>query len=218
MKTLLVMVVVVAVVRDASAAPLAVDTIVRERIGAALPEELGVVDVFLPPSLASLATERDRVSVELPRALATGRMSAKVIVRGRAGVFVPFSVARRLEVAVVKRPLRAGAEITADDVVVERRAVNAAGVVPSTIIGSSATRDLAVGTVIAKGDVALAPPLARGTQVAIEMRRGRVLVRGTGTLEAAARTGEAATARLSQTRTVVRGTLRATTLVIGDQP
>lgn len=202
---------------SASAAPVAVDTIVRERITAALPEELGVIDIHLPASLASLATESDRVSVELPRALSTGRMSVKVIVRGRSSVYVPFSVSKRLEVAVLRRAIAAGQTITTDDVAVERRAATTAAL-PSTIIGSSATRDLAVGTVIAKTDVVLAPPLARGTSVQIEMRKGRVVVRGTGTLEAAARTGESAVVRLAQTRTVVRGTLRASTVVVGETP
>jgi flagella basal body P-ring formation protein FlgA len=199
----------------ATAAPVAVDTIVRDRIGAALPEELGVVDVFLPASLASLATEPDRVTIEMPRALGTGRSSAKVLVRGHASVYVPFSVSKRLEVMVLRRAVRAGAEITAEDVTVERRAVTNAAV-PSTIIGSAAVRDLAVGNVIAKSDVALSAPLARGTQVSIEMRKGRVLVRGTGVLEAAARNGESTSARLAQTRVVVRGTLRARTLVVGE--
>lgn len=200
---------------SASAAPVAVDTIVRDRIGAALPEDVGVVDVFLPASLASLATEPDRVTIEMPRALGTGRSSAKVIVRGRAGVYVPFSVSKRLEVMVVRRAVRAGVAITEDDVVVERRAV-ATAALPSTIIGSSATHDLAVGTVLAKSDVVLAPALARGTEIQIEMRKGRVIVRGTGVLEAAARSGETTSARLAQTRTVVRGTLRARTLVVGE--
>jgi flagellar basal body P-ring formation protein FlgA len=212
MKSLLALVVLCG---TASAAPVAVDTIVRDRIGAALPEDLGVVDVFLPASLASLATEPERVTIEMPRALGTGRSSAKVLVRGRASVYVPFSVSRRLEVMVLRRAVRAGAAITADDVTVERRAViNAA--LPSTIIGSSATRDLAVGNVIAKADVVLSAPLARGTQVSIEMRKGRVIVRGTGVLEAAARNGESTSARLAQTRVVVRGTLRAQTLFVGE--
>ncbi len=201
----------------ASAAPVAVDTIVRERIGAALPADLGVIEVHLPASLASLAIESDRVTVELPRALGTGRLSAKVSVRGRSSVYVPFSVSRRLEVMVVKRAVSAGSPITADDVAIERRAVSEAAL-PSTIIGSSATRNLAVGTVLAKSDLVLGAPLARGTQVTIEMHRGRVRVRGTGTLEAAARTGEPTSARLMHTRTVVRGTLRDTTLVVGETP
>jgi flagella basal body P-ring formation protein FlgA len=111
--------------------------------------------------------------------------------------------------------VRAGQAITADDVSIERRAVGNAAV-PSTIIGSSATRDLAVGNVIAKSDVALSPPLARGTQIQIEMRKGKLVVRGTGVLEAAARNGETTSARVAQTRTVVRGTLRAQTLVVGE--
>lgn len=199
----------------ASAAPVAVDTIVRDRIGAALPDDLGVVDVFLPASLASLAAEPDRVTVEMPRALGTGRSSAKVLVRGRSSVYVPFSVSKRLEVMVLRRAVRAGAEITTDDVTVERRAVVSAAL-PSTIIGSTAARTLAVGDVIAKSDVMLSAPLARGTQISIQMRKGRVIVRGVGVLEAAARNGESTSARLAQTRVVVRGTLRAQTLFVGE--
>jgi len=214
MKTLLALVLLAG---PAGAAPVAVDTIVRDRIGAALPAELGVVDVFLPASLASLATEPDRVVIELPRTFGAGRASIKVIIRGRAGVYVPVSVGRRLEVMVVKRAVFAGATITADDVSLERRAVNSAAQ-PSTIIGSSTTRDLAVGNVIEKPDVVLAPPLARGTQVTVEMRKGSVRVRGTGTLEAAARNGEPTSVRLAHTRTVVRGTVRGSSVVVGETP
>lgn len=203
----------------AGAAPVAVDTIVKERIGSALPAELGVVDVFLPSSLASLATEADQVTVEMPRSLRAGRLSAKVVVRGRAGVFVPFSVGKKVGVALIRKRVAAGAAITADDVTIELRASSVSNpAVPSTIIGSTAQRDLVVGSIITRGDVVLAPQLQRGSQVTIQMRRGGVRVRGTATLEAAARNGEPTSARLAHTRTIVRGTLRDQTLVVGDAP
>lgn len=214
----LVALVAVALAEPAVASPTAVDTIVRERITAGLPAELGIVDVFLPGSLASLATEADRVTVELPRSLHVGRVSAKVTVRGRKGVFVPVAIGKTKEVAIVRRKIASGATITADDVSFERRASTDPVVVPSTIVGSTAQRELVAGTIVARGDVVLAPQLPRGTQVTLEMRRGRVRVRGTATLEAAARTGELTSARLAHTRTVVRGTLHGHTLVVGDTP
>jgi flagella basal body P-ring formation protein FlgA len=76
-----------------------------------------------------------------------------------------------------------------------------------------------LGATIQRDDVVLAPPLARGTQVAIVMQRGGVRVRGTATLEAAARPGQEAVVRVGQTRTLVRGLLVApSTVIVGEAP
>jgi flagella basal body P-ring formation protein FlgA len=76
---------------------------------------------------------------------------------------------------------------------------------------------ITAGTVVAARDIALPPPLGRGTQVAVDVRRGAVHVRGTGTLEAAARPGDLASARLTATKLVVHGRLVApATLIVGE--
>ncbi|MEO7730572.1 MAG: flagella basal body P-ring formation protein FlgA, partial [Kofleriaceae bacterium] len=104
------------------------------------------------------------------------------------------------------------------DFTIERRALAEVIAAPAaTLRGASVGRPIAAGAPIATRDVALPPPLARGTQIEIDVRRGSVHVRGAGILELAARPGEPATARLVATRLVVHGTLVApATLIVGE--
>src|SRR5262249_19479328 len=122
------------------------------------------------------------------------------------------------DVAIARRALAPGAVIAAGDFAIEQRAVDGTPPAPvNSVVGATVTRSLAAGAPIGKGDLALPPPLSRGSQVTVEIRRGSVRVRGAATLELAARPGESATARLAQTRTLVRGTLVApATVVVGD--
>jgi flagella basal body P-ring formation protein FlgA len=131
---------------------------------------------------------------------------------------VPVAIAALTDVAVAQRDLATGDVIADGDFAVERRAIaEVSAATAATLVGASVSRAIAAGAPIAARDVALPPPLPRGTQVAIEVHRGAVHVRGTGVLELAARPGEPATARLTATKLVVHGTLVApATLVVGD--
>jgi len=197
-----------------------IETIVRERVTPAMPVGLGVAKVHLPRSLDKLDADPARVIVELPRDLRAGRASVKVTLRGRSTVYVPVSITRVTDVAIVQHAVAAGSLITAADITIEQRAVDA--ITPAavgSVVGATATRQLATGMLVAARDVSLPPPLSKGTQITIDIRRGAVRVRGTGTLELAARPGDPATARLAHTKTIVRGTLHApSTLVVGELP
>jgi flagella basal body P-ring formation protein FlgA len=192
--------------------------IVRDRIGAALPAGLGVAKVHLTPVLEKLDVTPDQVVVELPRDVRAGRSSFKVTVGRRTAVYVPVSIGKLVDVAVARRTLAVGAVISAGDIDVQPRALEMIVPAPGNLlVGATVTREITAGMPVAQRDVALARPLARGTQVTVEMRRGAVRIRGTATLEAAARPGEPAQARLAHTRTIVRGTLSATsTLIVGE--
>jgi flagella basal body P-ring formation protein FlgA len=191
------------------------DTIVRDRVGAELPSNLGVAKVYAPAGYD--AVDAKSVAVEVPRELRTGRASMKVTIK-RKTLWVPVAIAPVSEVAIVRTALPAGSTIRANDIAIERRAIeSSAPASPTSVVGSTTTRELAIGDAISSKDITLPRPLARGTQVQIQIRRGAVQVRGTGILELAARPGDAATARLAQTKTIVRGTLVApATLVVGD--
>jgi flagella basal body P-ring formation protein FlgA len=210
----------VAVAATAHAEAVAVETIVRRKVGESLPADLGVTKVFLPPGLASYATDPGHVVVEVPRELRAGRPTVKVAVRGRSAVFVPVAIGKLVEVAVATRTLPVGHVIEASDVALERRAVETAGgAAVKSIVGSVVTIAVAANQPIASKAIALPPPLSRGTRVTLEMRRGSVRVRGSATLESAARPGEVATVRLAHTRTMVRGTLHApSTVVVEETP
>lgn len=196
------------------------EAVVRTRLAPSLPAGLDVAKVYLPAALAGIDTTPDAVALELPRELHPGRPSIKLTVRGHRSTWVPVAIAVATDVAFAQRALAPGEVIAAADVAIERRAL--ADVIPApaaTLIGSTVTTAIAAGAPIAARDVALPPPLPRGTQIAVDVRRGAVHIRGAGTLELAARPGEPATARLAATKVVVHGTLVApATLVVGDLP
>jgi flagella basal body P-ring formation protein FlgA len=196
-----------------------VEAIIRARLKPALPAGLDVARVYLPASLAGLDLDPARVAVEAPRELRAGRPSIKLTIRGRTS-YVPVAIAALTDVAVAQRDLAPGDVIAEGDIAVERRAVVDMPVAPpATVIGASVHAAIAAGAPIGARDVALPPPLPRGTQVAIDARRGAVRIRGTGTLELSARPGELASARLAATRTVVHGRLVApATLLVGETP
>lgn len=197
-----------------------VEAIVRTRLSPALPAGLDVARVYLPPRLAALDVDPAKVAIELPRELRAGRPSIKITVRGRAAAWVPVAIAAITDVAIAQRELAPGELIGAGDIAIERRAVSDLAIAPPRgLVGASLTRAIAAGAPIGARDVALPPPLPRGTQIAIDVRRGAVHVRGTGTLELAARPGEPASARLAATKLVVHGTLVApATLIVGENP
>jgi len=196
-----------------------VDAIVRTKLAPSMPPGLDVAKVYLPAHLAALDLDPAKVAIELPPVLRAGRASIKLTVRGKTS-WVPVAIAALTEVAVAQRDLAPGDVITADDVAVERRAVaDMAVAAPATVVGATVNAPIAAGAPIAAREVALPPPLARGTQVAVDVRRGAVHIRGTGTLEMSARPGELATARLAATRVVVHGRLAApATLLVGENP
>lgn len=196
------------------------DAVVRARLAPSLPAGLDVARVYLPASLARVDTTPEAVAIELPRELHAGRPSIKVTVRGHRSASVPVAIAVAIDVAIARRALAAGDVIGPDDIAIEHRAVaDLIPAPPATLVGASATAAIAAGAAIAARDVALPPPLPRGTQVDVDVRRGAVHIRGTATLEAAARPGGPAIARLAATKLVVHGTLVApATLVVGDLP
>ena len=200
----------------AVAAP--VEDIVRAELVASLPAETDIAKVYLPASIAKLDVDPANVAIELPRELRVGRKSVKVSVRGQRTVYIPVTIAPLVEVAIAEHALTVGATIGPGDVHLETRAVELASPAPGrAVIGSRVTKAIAVDHVIATGDIALPPPVPRGSEVTVEIRRGAVRVHGTGTLELVARVGETATVRIN--KTVVRGTLVApSTVVVGDNP
>jgi len=196
-----------------------VEQVVRDRIAAAIPSNLGIAQVYVPASLATADVDGSTVAIDVPHELRAGRQSVKVTVKGKT-LWVPVAIAAISDVAIAQRALAPGDVIAAGDIAIERRAVaDSAAASVITIVGSTVTRPLAAGTAIAPRDVALPAPIARGTQLAIEVHRGAVVVRGTGILEASARPGEPATARLVATKTLVRGVLTGPSLLVaGDAP
>lgn len=213
MKSLVLILLIASTISSAHADTL--EAVVRDRVGAQLPGNLGVAKVFAPTGYDHV--EAAQISIELPREVRAGRASVKVTVR-RKTLWVPVAISALVDVAVAVVALPAGRAIGAGDFTIERRALDNVAAAPiASIAGSTPIRELAAGDPIAARDVTLPRPLARGTQVTVEIRRGAVRVRGTATLELAARPGDAASARLAQNKTVVHGTLVApATLVVGD--
>lgn len=194
-----------------------IEAIVRAKLAPVMPAGLDVARVYLPASLAKLTADPAQLTIELPRELRAGRPNIKVNLRGRA-TYVPVAIAAVTEIAVAQRALAAGDVIAEDDLAFEQRAVvDFVAASPATVVGATVVKPIALGAPVATRDVALPPPLARGTQVAVHVQRGAVRIRGTGILELAARPGEPATARLAATKVVVHGRLVApATLIVGE--
>ena len=204
----------IVVVGAANAEP--IDDAIRSKLEAILPQNLGVAHVFVPAALQN--SDASKLVVEPPRELRAGRTSIKILLRGTAS-WVPVSLAPLADVAVTTRPIAAGDTFSAHDFALEHRAVDEAPAPIAVLIGSTATHELAAGAPIASHDVALPPPLPRGTQVAVEVRRGGVHIKGQGTLELSARPGQPASVRLAFNKTVLHGVLVApATVVVGDAP
>lgn len=202
----------------ASADP--IDAIVRARLAPVIPVGFGIARVHVPRALAELDVTPSQVTVEVPGELKLGRRSVEVTVKGKRTIYIPVTVGRLIEVAVTTRALVEGDVLTAADLSIEQRAVEVTNPAPaSSLVGATVSKAVDEGAAIQRDGVILAPPLARGTQVAIEMRRGGVRIRGTAILEASARPGQSAVVRVGQTRTLVRGLLVApSTVVLGEAP
>jgi flagella basal body P-ring formation protein FlgA len=196
-----------------------IESIVRSRVAPALSEQLDVTQVYVPRVLQTIDVDPSRVVVELPNALKPGHPSVKVTVAGRAPAWIPVGIAATKRVAVVARSLTVGQQVSADDFTIETRAVEEATPTPDLVAGATVTRELAAGTPVTLRDIALPPPVPRGTEVTMELHRGAIVVRGTATLELAARVGEQVSARLAATHSVVHGTLVGPSmLVVGGAP
>ena len=199
----------------AQAAP--VEDSIREQVVPALPPGTDIAKVYMPASLAKLDVDPANVVVEIPRVLGIGRKSVKVTVAGKAAVFVPVAIAKVADVAIADHALSVGQTVTDADVHIETIAIE--GLAPAaggSVIGSRIVKPVAAGKAVGAQDIALPPPLPRGTQVNVEIRRGQVRVKGQGTLELVARPGEQATVRLAQNNITLRGTLVAPdTVVVG---
>ena len=192
---------------SAPSAPSAGDEIAAQ-LESSLPPDLGVAQVYAPRSLDHVAASAILVEpLQDPRA---GKPSVKVYVGPRRRVaWVPVTIARIVEVATLAHAVTAGTAITADDVVVERRAFAGLPAPLAQVIGATAAQDLDAGTPLGKHELILQPPSPRGTRVTIELVRGSVHVSGTGVLELAARIGEPVTVRIPISSTVVHGILTA---------
>ena len=187
--------------------------IIEARLAPIVPAGYGIAHVYAPPTELAPA----QVTVEVPGELKAGRPSVRVTVKGRTS-YVPIAIARLVDVAVATRAIAEGATLVAADFAIVQRPTEP-GAPAASLVGAGVAHAISAGSEIARTDVILAPPLARGTQVALEIRHGSVRVRGTATLEASARPGGPAIVRVAQTRTVVRGVLVApATVVVGAQP
>lgn len=206
MKTKLAVIAVLFAGTAANAAP--VEETIRAQVAPALPAGMDVAKVFMPAALAKLDVEPADVVVEIPRELRAGRKSVKVTVVGQRAMYVPVTIAMMADVAIAERTLKVGQTITEADVRIETIAIE--GLMPASgalVIGSRVVKTVAAGKTVGEKDIALPPPLPRGTQVTVEMRRGKVRVKGQGTLSLVARPGEQATVRLAHNGRTLRGTL-----------
>jgi len=172
-----------------------------------LPAGLGVAEVHLPATLASVDVAPDDVSVVWPQAPRAGRSSARVAYRsGKTAkrTWVPITIAALGPAAVATHELHAGDVIDPADFKTEARPGTHAA--PASVIGSRVTDTIAAGAAIDAMSIAQLPPVARGTEITVRVRRAGFTVTTKGALDRAARVGTAAVVRLAN-RSLVHGTL-----------
>src|SRR5690606_22639915 len=105
------------------------------------------------------------------QAVATGPTTAQVRCDDSPGwkLYVPVRVRREAEVVVLRTPAASGVPITAEQLVVQRRDVGAAGGAtfedPGALVGRVPSRALAPGVVPTENDLSLGAPLRRGDPV-----------------------------------------------------
>ena len=147
------------------------------------------------------------------QAVATGPTTAQVRCDDSPGwkLYVPVRVRREAEVVVLRTPAASGVPITAEQLVVQRRDVGAAGGAtfedPATLVGRVPSRALAPGMVPTENDLSLGAPLRRGDPVVLVSRTGGVEVRMPGRALGPAQTGGRIGVENVSSRRVLRGCL-----------
>jgi len=153
------------------------------------------------------------------QAVATGPTTAQVRCDDSPGwkLYVPVRVRREAEVVVLRTPAASGVPITAEQLVVQRRDVGAAGGAtfedPASLVGRVPSRALAPGVVPTENDLSLGAPLRRGDPVVLVSRTGGVEVRMPGRALGPAQTGGRIGVENVSSRRVLRGRLVAEGLV-----
>jgi flagella basal body P-ring formation protein FlgA len=214
MRNSLIIILLLASAASASADP--VSDAITAQLEAQLPKDLGVAQVFLPKSLEGVAVES--IHVEPPREARAGRPSVKVMVKHRT-FWVPVTITRLVDVVTLVHAVGANTVLTEDDVEVEHRAFAGIPAPLVQVVGSTVLEDLDAGTPLGAHDLALQPPMPRGSHVEVEIVHGSIHIKGSGTLELATRTGEPCNVRLAFNQTVVHGTMTSPgVVVVGDSP
>jgi flagella basal body P-ring formation protein FlgA len=152
------------------------------------------------------------------KAVATGPATAQVRCDDEPGwrLYVPVRIRREADVVVMRAPAPSGVPITADQLVVQRRDIGAAGATfgdPSALVGRVPSRALAPGVVPTEGDLALGAPLRRGDPVVLVSRTGGIEVRAPGRALGPAQAGGRIGVENVSTRRVLRGRLVAEGIV-----
>lgn len=147
-------------------------------------------------------------------AVATGPATAQVRCDDAPGwrLYVPVRIRREADVVVLRTPAPSGVPITADQLVVQRRDVGAAGATftdPESLVGRVPSRALAPGVVPTEHDLALGAPLRRGDPVVLVSRSGGIEVRAPGRALGPAQAGGRIGVENVSTRRVLRGRLVA---------
>lgn len=149
------------------------------------------------------------------QAVATGAQTAQVRCADAPGwkLYVPVRVRREQDVVVLRGAVRAGQPITADQLVVQRRDVAAAGAPaftdPTQVVGLTPARAMAPGATLTAVDVVQGPPLRRGDPVVLLTRIGGVEVRMAGRALGPAGAGGTVSAENVESRRIVRGRVTA---------
>jgi flagella basal body P-ring formation protein FlgA len=191
---------------------------VRAEIENVLGPQLELRKVEVPKRLR-LGADGD-LRIRWDRAPKAGKSWVTVLFKRRGSdkeqaALVRVELAERKPVVVLRRPVEAGAVITAEDVGPAYRAADEAlELLPAALVGATARTKLGMGHVLRGGDVDLPPPIARGTVVSVTVRAPGLVVTTGGRLERTARPGESVAVRVEATKRVLQGHLQSGGVVL----
>jgi flagella basal body P-ring formation protein FlgA len=120
------------------------------------------------------------------QAVASGARTALVRCPDTPGwhLYVPVRLHHEADVVVLRTPAPVGVALSAEQLVVQRRDLDAAAGMPITdpsgVVGRRPTRALAAGAVLSPADLSQGPALKRGDPVMLVTRVGSVEVRAGG--------------------------------------
>lgn len=183
---------------------------IQGEIQAALPAELGVVELRVPRPLEHIGGAP--IHIDWRRPARPGWLTLKITAGARSG-WVRARIAEITPVVVAIRALPAGHVIGPDDVAIETRAIDRRGLRPSALvaleaaIGRTVRVAVGAGAAVPPGSLERAAPLPRGHIVKAVVRRGGLTIATAGALERPAPIGEATSVRLRSTGRVVPGRL-----------
>ena len=182
-----------------------------------LPDNLAVVSVK-PVSRHPIPKDR-KITAIWQGPVRPGSQPVRLHISGGRKLFAFATIRELVSVPVATRSIAEGEALSSDHFKVELRPVDPFSFSLDRVVGLKMLTAKAAGEAISQNDLALPPPIRRGTQVTVVAVRSRVRIKVPGTLITDSRIGSRAKVRIPSTRSVLTGRLVSeSTVLLKEQP